>query len=149
MGDCCPTYREMSWWHFLKSGKKLREFHYNNGKLHGLWTEWTKDGKKTLESPIQQQRICFMGRVVTTFDGIDSLRTNDRAAKSSSSRKDSKSTLAGLPARCVRFNGMVDGQSAQAVIWLARRGNTVYLLLALGKENLDMGDYKKYFPLID
>ena len=79
---------------------------------------------------------------------IDGMLRSSAVKLDPTTRKDSKSTLAGLPARCVRFKGMMDGRSAQAIIWLTRRGNTIYLLLALGKENLDMESYKEYFSLI-
>ena len=80
---------------------------------------------------------------------IDGMLRNSAIKLDPTTRVDSESTLAGLPARCVRFKGMAGRQSAQAAIWIARRGNTAYLLLALGEEGLDMEKYKQYFSLLD
>lgn len=80
---------------------------------------------------------------------IDTLLRNAPVKLDPTTRKNSKSTLGGLPARCVAFKGLVNGQRADAVLWITRRGNTTYVLIAFGEEGLPLKNNNQRFSLID
>jgi hypothetical protein len=81
------------------------------------------------------------------IDGL--MRNSDLIKIDPLTRVDSVSTLDGRPARRVTFQGIINGEQAEAVIWITRRGNTVYVLIALGKESLELEVHKRDFSLLE
>ncbi|MFP6753533.1 MAG: hypothetical protein VB855_17755, partial [Pirellulaceae bacterium] len=81
------------------------------------------------------------------IDGL--MRESEIIKVDPATRVESDTTLDGRPARRVSFAGLINGTKARAVVWITRRGNTAYMLLAVGEDGVDLESRKQRFSLLD
>ncbi len=100
--------------------------------------------------------LIVMAICAPVFDeeiAVDAMIQNLEINVEPDSRQESKSTLAGLPARKIEMSGQMGRDEAFIKIWIAKRGRTTYLMVTVGREgsreHREAESFKRCLTLID